>query len=417
MGTESPFEQQLKDDQSRSKGDRPRWSLVLLLFIVVFCVVGSFSLLVRSARQQKQIKPTEVAPSGEAEAAVDNDEGEEEPYERGYSLEEFDELMSKFDETASNSSIEPKCLDKPQRTRPTIFLSLGRSGSTVILHRLNSMTNSLSNTVSIEYVGRNPTESLYFFDTTIPVEEKFAESANQGPIKKMHAEKEAVPGLNNAEHGEWLVNLFCGLQQDHPNELVGFKWKANFEQFVMRTEARETLQLVASLAAKAPKDQPPIAVVRSRRNMLDVQLSNLKHYQNKGLVSRCTKEDEACLDEHKHALLVPDVSEFYADVYLKWQYENIIDELLLTLNIPHVYVTYDTLFYPDKIVDGEEEWNDMLQMISPGAPRESWDEIQDAMPFASTSLSRNHMEIIENGEEVYDVFRGTEVEHLFRLTD
>jgi len=403
MGIESPFDQQLKDHQSKSKGGRLRWPFVLLLLIVIVCVVGSFSLLVTSARRAK--------------AADDDDEGEEKPYE---TLATFDELMRKFDETASNSSIEPKCLDKPKRTRPMLFLSLGRSGSTVILHRLNSMTNSISNTFRVEYVGRNPDDNLYFFDTTIPVEEKFVEKDTTSIpmiLNKMNAEKEDVPGLNNSEHGEWLVNLMCRLQQNQPDDLVGFKWKTHFEQFVMRTEARETLQMVASLAAQAPEDQPPIVVVRSRRNMLDWRLSVLKHKTNKQLKSRCDKDDEACIEEQPQSLFVKNPSQFLMDVHSKWQSENIIDELLLRLKIPHVSVSYDTLFYPDKIVDGEEEWNNMLQFVSPGAPRESWEEIQGAMPFASTSLSRNHMEIIKNWEEVYDVFRGTEVEHLFRLTD
>jgi len=350
----------------------------------------------------------------------DDDELEEELYESEMPPNSFDELMRKFDETPPNSDIAPKCLQEPKRTRPTIFLSLGRSGSTVILHRLNAMTNSQSNTVSIEYVGQNLVDNLYFFDTTIPVKEKFVErEINHIPdiLKRSEAKEKDVPGLNNSEHAQWLVNHLCRLQRNHPNDLVGMKWKPNFEQFMERKEARETLQFMASLAANAPKDQPPIVSIRSRRNTLDVQLSNVKHYQHQGLDSRCEKGDDACLEQHKQKVLLPDVQRFYANVHATWQQENIFDELLVTLKIPHVTVSYEGLFYPDNIDDGEEDWNNMLQMISPGAPRESWDDIQSSMPFASTSLSRNHKELIENWEEVYDVFQGTEIEHLLRLYD
>jgi hypothetical protein len=328
--------------------------------------------------------------------------------------------MRRFDETAPNISIKPQCLQKPKRTRPTIFLSLGRSGSTVICAGLNTMTKSHANFIASEYVGQTLDENLYFFDTTIPVEEKFEEKGINkiaGILKKNHAEEEDVPGLNNSEHGEWLVNHICHMQRQYPDDLVGLKWKPNFEQFVERKEARETLQMVAFLAAKAPKDQPPIVFLRHRRNMLDVRLSNIKHHANQKLGARCVKDDKACIEKQQQRLFVPDVPKFFKDVHSGWQEENMIDELLLTLKIPHFSVSYETLLYPDKIVDGEDQWNSMLQFISPGAPRSSWDEIQGALPLASTSLSRNHMDLIENWEEVYDAFRGTEVEYLFRMSD
>jgi len=352
-----------------------------------------------------------------------HDETEEENNLSEMPPNSIDKLMRKFDETTPDiSSIQhqSKCLQKVKHTRPTIFLSLGRSGSTVILHRLNAMTNSQSNTVATEFVGQNLVDNLYFFDTTIPVKDKFKERMVNhipGILKKSHADEKDVPGLNHSKHGQWLINAMCHFQQMHPEDLVGMKWKPNFEQFMERKEARETLQFLASLAANAPKDQPPIVSIRSRRNTLDVQLSNVKHYQHQGLDSRCEKGDDACLEQHKQKVLLPDVQRFYANVHATWQQENIFDELLVTLKIPHVTVSYEGLFYPDNVDDGEEDWNNMLQMISPGAPRESWDDIQSSMPFASTSLSRNHKELIENWEEVYDVFQGTEIEHLFRLYD
>ena len=89
--------------------------------------------------------------------------------------------------------------------------------------------------------------------------------------------------------------------------------------------------------------------------MVDVRLSNIKHNQNQGLVSVCVKDDEACLEEHKHKLFFPNVPKFYADVHSRWQQENMIDELLLMIKIPHVTVSYKRLFYLDNIDNGEED--------------------------------------------------------------
>jgi hypothetical protein len=368
---------------------------------------------VRKRHPKTKATTTEFKTEGKYDADV-----EDELHARDFSSLAFDELMRRFDETVPSRDIKPKCLWQPKRTRPTIFLSLGRSGSTVILHRLNNMTNSRSNSVSVEYVGQNHVDNLYFFDTTIPVEEKFVEKGINNIaliLNRSHAEEMDVPGLHNSEHGEWLVNHICRLERKHPDELVGFKWKTDFQQFWERKEARETLQQVALLAADAPTDEPPIVFLRNRRNMLDQRLSILKHHNYQEMNSRCVKDDEACIEEHRQTLFVPNVTKFFTEVHSRWQNENMIDQLLVTLKLPHVSVSYDKLFYPDKIADSEEQWNSMLQFISPGASRLSWDEIQGSMPFASTSI-RNHMELIENWEEVYAAFLGTEVEHLFRIS-
>jgi hypothetical protein len=345
---------------------------------------------------------------------------EEEPYERDFILPliTFDELIRRFNETAPNSTFKPNCLSKPKTTRPTIFFSLGRSGSSVILDWLLDVTNSQWKSITMEYVGQNLYDNEYFFNTTIPAEEKFKErNINHIPhiLERAHAVKRSVPGLNNSLHGEWLVSHICRTQRDNPDDLVGFKWKPNFDQFGEQIEPRETLQVVALLAAEAPKDEPPVVFIRNRRNILDARLSALKHDTNPDLNSVCYKGDEACLRKHRLRLFVPDIPDFFTDVHSIWQHENMLDKLLVALKIPHVSVSYDTLFYPDNITDGEDEWNSMVKLISPGSPRFSWEEIQDAMPLAATSSTRSHMELIENWEEVYEVFEGTEVEHLFRF--
>lgn len=330
----------------------------------------------------------------------------------------FDELIRRFNETAPNSTFKPNCFSKPQRVRPTIFFSLGRTGSSVILDWLLDVTNSQSKNFTIEYVGQNLYDNMYFFDTTIPAEEKFKErNINHIPhlLELAHAAKQSVPGLNNSLHGEWMVDAICRELQNKPDDLVGFKWKPNFDQFGEQKEPRETLQLVALLAAEAPEDEPPIVFIRNRRNMLDSRLSSLKHDTNPDLQSVCYKGDDACLEKHRMRLFVPNIPEFFTDVHSIWQHENMLDKLLVTLKIPHVSVSYDTLFYPDNIADGEEQWNSMVGLVSPGSPRISWEEIHDAMPLAATSSTRSHMEMIENWEDVYKVFEGTEVEHLFRF--
>jgi len=337
----------------------------------------------------------------------------------------YDLLLGRFKPDAPVAKITPECLKKSGKTpTPSVLMSIGRSGSTVMLDMLSTLTNSQSDVIWREFVGQNIWDQQYFFNLTIDYKEKFESESqhinNIGMIlKQSEAKPNEVPARGHSKHGEWMMNYLCRLMSERPGELVGFQFKPLLFTFVKYEESRETLQLIASLAATAAEveEEPPIVVIRNRRNSVDVFLSTMKHLGNEDLSDHCATGDEECLKNFKGEgrQFVDDVDFFYNKILNIWGQENMIDRLLDDNKVPYVPVSYDIMFYPDQISDGEDEWNKILQYINPGSPRVSWANVQDAMKLASTSSSRNHADIIANWEEVYARFEGTEIEYLLRI--
>jgi hypothetical protein len=337
---------------------------------------------------------------------------------------DFNDLMGKFDPNAPITHNIPECLTEPIQnpTKPLILMSLGRTGSTLIWEMLSELTDSKLYGQTIEYVGRNLNGTLHFFDTTIPAMDKInihdPDDLDQ-ILKFSDAKENEVPGLHNSEHGEWMTNRICRLQRMLPDAIVGFKWKPNLEQFYVSEEARESLQILASLAsaAAAVGQDPPIRVIRNRRNELDIIISQLKHYMKPNITPHCEQGDEKCIDSHEEGkLFVKNVPMLFKQVWQLFAKENMTDDMLKELGIPFVPVTYDTLYYPDQNSDRVDEWNKIVQLVKPSSPRMSEADIQASTTLASTTSSRYHDDIIKNWEEVYDVFQGSIVEHLFRLS-
>lgn len=335
----------------------------------------------------------------------------------------FHELFGKFNKTSNahqNQHLDSTCLEKRGPSTPVILMSLGRSGSSTIWQMISDLTNSHHRKQTREYPGSCLEDNLYFFDTTIRAEEKLESTdadINVGYIlRKSGANIWEIPGKDNSVHGVWLQRYMCRLERESQGGIVGFKWKPNLDQFVYRKEARESLQMIASLASMAEEaeQKPPILVVRSRRNMIDVKLSHLKHDQYSNLTAHCRQGDEKCISSHGEKQFVHDIPEFYRDVHKTWNEENLLDDLLNSLGVPLVSVSYDELFYPDQISNGESEWNRMIQFISPSSARLSWMDIHNSTRLVATRSTRSHVEIIENWEDVYRAFQATEIEHLFR---
>jgi len=145
-----------------------------------------------------------------------------------------------------------------------ILLSLGRSGSTVIWQMLSTLTGY--ETLSDEYVGSDTRDMRIFFNRT-------------------------VAGNKELSDGKWLTQHMCRLQTK--DELrnaafVGFKWKPYWRPFLL-PESKKTFELIASMATSTATNTtrqqqfpgPPIRLLRSRRNVLDVHLSKLKHKKKK----------------------------------------------------------------------------------------------------------------------------------------
>jgi len=135
----------------------------------------------------------------------------------------------------------PPCIIK-QSPVPIILMSLGRSGTASMYQVLYKLSSSKLNEKGIprmyEYTGGSTEKSQIFFQQTIPAEDIY---------------------------GDWLVQLMCHEQNQHPNAgVVGFKWKP-YKTTLTEDNARQGLELLSRL-----KD---IKVIRSRRNLLDVQIS------------------------------------------------------------------------------------------------------------------------------------------------
>ena len=135
----------------------------------------------------------------------------------------------------------PSCIIK-QSPVPIILMSLGRSGTASMYQVLYKLSSSGLNEKGIprmyEYTGGSTEKSQIFFQQTIPADDIY---------------------------GDWLVQLMCHKQNQHQNAgVVGFKWKP-YEPTLTEEKARQGLELLSRL-----KD---IKVIRSRRNLLDVQIS------------------------------------------------------------------------------------------------------------------------------------------------
>jgi hypothetical protein len=322
--------------------------------------------------------------------------------------------------TTTAPAILSKCLSEPGPPG-IILMSLGRSGSTVVWSTLTALTKSPPRFKVQEYVGKNQPEIKLFFDLKKPAKKKTTYGSRGG---RRSRSIDHVPGKGGWKiNGEWLGAYVCHLRKKNKGQaaFVGFKWKPS-PWFQSSEEVRETLRLVASLATVgATQEQPPpIRIVRSRRNPLDVALSRLKHTEskqrNQRLGSHCKAGDEKCLSKLSVGKrYVSDIPGLYLCVRSAWEKGNKVDDLLRSLGVPVVFVSYDTLFYPENVAEGESEWNRALRFVSPSSPVVSWADVQGAIQHAATTPSRNHDDLIDNWRAVYAAFNGTELEHLFRL--
>merc|ERR1711907_732407 len=206
-----------------------------------------------------------------------------------------------------------------------------------------------------------------------------------------------------------------------------------------------TLRRIANLAKiqKSIQQGPPVRVLRSRRNPIDVVLSRHKHDVNKALGPHCKGDDpnfiKECLKQYDVGKqTIPNVNEFYKKALKLWNQENEVDSLLREMKIPTAFVTYDALFYPANEKEGEYEWNRALRFARGGPIRpedvdatgggggvstdnnrdhhwKTWKDIQGSMKFAATTSSRNHKDLISNWEEFREKIAGTPLEQFLRI--
>jgi hypothetical protein len=279
------------------------------------------------------------------------------------------------------------CLD-PDGPQPVILMSMGRSGSSSIWQMISNLTGY--ETRSWELPGSNDKEETEFF----------------------HRHDE-----DDAWAGEWLKDSICNLQKTYPQAaVVGFKWKPYRPTFEFQS-AQAALQLIGDLWDLFPQ-HPPIKVVRSRRNLLDVYISRQKHKVSlnttlgAAVPAHCKVSDKECLDLALKASTGMNLDTFGLLQFLKdqTQQEDRVDQMLLSMGIPHIQVKYEKLYYN---YYAAEEWQRISAFLEKGpATNLTLRNIENAMKIAPTHAAPTQKVTLSSFDEVAGLLEGTEFEHL-----
>jgi len=267
---------------------------------------------------------------------------------------------------------------------PVVLISMGRSGSSAIWQTMAALTGHGSQPK--ELPGETPTETALFFETL----------ANRGDFS-----------------GRWMFKYFYKNQKeriklDQSEGIVGFKWKP-YPSFFSESAQK-------SLGASS-KSCPQIKVVRSRRNALDVYLSQEKHSNDSidKIPAHCKPDNFKCIEKHYARetgmnIFVPHLLSRMEDFV---RLEDQVDENLDALGIPHVNVSYELLFSDDEnvVVD---EWDRVFKFLEIGPTKGNGLSavlIRNAPGMAVTS-THSHKDMIANYEEVRSALSNTPFETL-----
>lgn len=271
---------------------------------------------------------------------------------------------------------------------PVILMTQGRSGSHSTWQILGNLTGL--ETRADEYTGSDTAESKEFFEQTI-----------------------------GDEYPNWIVDRMCYKQwkfmdwKPRPGAatgIVGFNWKPHVVD-MERPIVREGLQVVADLA-KSGNPLEIIRVIRSVRNPLDLYLSRLKH-KTSSLRAHCYTE--MCVEQHMRASqgLEVDPKQLVKSVKGIIRQERVASDLLLKLEVPTIFVSYDSLYYPDTPESGSAEWNRILAFLGKRA-NFTWEEITSAMALTPTTTSRSHRDRFSNFTGVQEAFTAAGLQYLLR---
>lgn len=314
------------------------------------------------------------------------------------------------------------CLD-PDGPIPVLVMSLGRSGTDSTWQILKKLTGSQMK--AIEIVGGGEDDSVEFFKAL----EGLPSDANNWVVREDYDWRTQGGGIHsvrgfyndikedcangNCMDGKWLFMWLCEEQQRFKENggIIGLKWKA-YMSALSRSPAYNALKIVAHSA----QSKTPIRVIRSRRNPLDVYLSDLKHRQVADLPDHCKADDEECIKQHTSVELIVPVDEMLAWLQKTYDGENEIDALLSSLGIRAVYVDYDLLYYPKTESEGIKEWNRIFRFLDQKDDWE-WSDIVGAAGLKPTTKSRSHKVMIGNFDEVFAALSGTTLEKFIRTSE
>jgi len=269
---------------------------------------------------------------------------------------------------------------------PVILVSLGRSGSSAIWQVMSRLTGNCFEVE--EYTGENSIASKPFFNS-----------------------------IKEGNNGNWILGYLCKEQIKHEGKggIIGFKWKP-IEPFVFNNDASvDGLRMIAHYTDPPYDDNPQIKIISSKRNMLDVILSRIKHdtmIEAANLTGRahCRLDDVKCLEEHKKfgtGLHVP-IENLLEKLKQLHKIQKNSEKKLEDLRVPHIKVSYEKLFNDDISM----EWEKIFRFIGRGPVHNlSKELLEKAMEHVATSSPFHNVTIL-NYEEVRDILVGTSFEKL-----
>jgi hypothetical protein len=319
----------------------------------------------------------------------------------------------------SNFSLLETCLD-PEGPVPVILMSLGRSGTDSTWQILKNLTGTKMK--AIEIVGGSEDETVDFFRAveglrseadTWALDETYdwrAKGGSKMSTRGFYFHIKDFCANGNCIDGKWIFKWFCEEQQRYKEigGLVGFKWKAYMS--ALRTKpAHNALKLVAELGVS----NTPIRVIRSRRNILDVYLSELKHSLQDDLPDHCKADNADCIQKHASIRLFVPVDEMFEWLLKAYDEEDEIDSLLSGMGIRTVHVEYDELYYAQTEQEGLKQWYKIFKFLDQRHDW-TWDDIAGAAGIKPTTKSRSHKVLIDNFDEVFGRLKGTKLERFVR---
>jgi len=267
---------------------------------------------------------------------------------------------------------------------PVILVSLGRSGSSAIWQVMSRLTGNCFEVE--EYTGEDSIASKPFFNS-----------------------------IKEGNNGNWILGYLCKEQIKHEGKggIIGFKWKPN-KPSVFSNASVDGMRMIAHYTDPPYDDNPQIKIISSKRNMLDVILSRIKHDRmneaNLTRISHCRLDDVKCLEEHKKfgtGLHVP-IENLLKKLKQLHKIQKNSEEKLEDLRVPHIKVSYEKLFNDDI----SKEWEKIFRFIGRGPIHNlSKELLEKAMEHVATSSPFHNVTIL-NYEEVRDILVGTSFEKL-----
>ena len=262
---------------------------------------------------------------------------------------------------------------------PLILISMGRAGSSATWQGVSHLTGHCFR--GREYTGSNSIKAKTFFGH-----------------------------ITSGNNGNWVLEYMCEQQIAYSDKggIIGFKWKP----FISKTP-KDNLSLMDGLHMIAHHTKPQIKIIRSRRNILDVLLSGIKHRSmRKGGNERahCAPNDSECIElmnKYGIGMMVP-IDSLLKELRKIALMEDTFDGYMEKFKVPYINVTYEELY----LRDNAEEWMRIFRFLGKGPSSGlSKKQVDEVMEHASTS-SRFHNVTMSNYIDVRNLLIGTEFENL-----